>query len=136
MPKLSSVVLACAILLAACDRGDRGGGAESRALAGRVMKGALAYPQSTLIGLSAGADVAELRFTSPAGARKVADWFRTALPLNRWELEHDAVNRDGAIVITARQGKRPLWITVTPNVGGPGSTYSLIGAVVEGDSIR
>jgi hypothetical protein len=36
----------------------------------------------------------------------------------------------------AEHGQRPLWVTVRPNVGGPGSTYTMIGAIVAGDSIK
>ena len=128
------LILALAVVAAACER--RPDEAEARRFAGRVLKGTLAYPRSTLIGVSAGKDAAELRFVTLVDAQQVADWFRTALPLNHWELEHDAVNQDGSIVIYAKQGERPLWITLTPNSGAPGATYTMIGAVVEGDSIR
>ena len=125
---------AAAGLTGACKRGSDT--TEQRQLAGRVLRGTLAYPNSTLIGVAAGADAAELRFTSPDSAAAVAGWFRQALPLNKWELEHDALNRDGSIVIFAKQGDRPLWITLSPNHGGQGTTYTMIGAVVEGDSVR
>jgi hypothetical protein len=118
----------------ACNRGTDT--TAQRQLAGRVLKGALAYPNSALIGVAAGEDAAELRFTSPDAPKDVAAWFREVLPMNKWELEHDAVNRDGSIVIYAKQGERPLWITLSPHQGGPGTSYTMIGAVVEGDSVR
>jgi hypothetical protein len=31
---------------------------------------------------------------------------------------------------------RPLWVTIRPTVGAPGTTYPLVGVVLEGDSIR
>jgi hypothetical protein len=35
------------------------------------------------------------------------------------------------------KGTRPLWVTLRPNVGAAGTTYTVIGAVVaEGDSLR
>ena len=134
MSKHLFIVLTLAAAAGACNRGSDT--TEQRQLAGRVLKGALAYPNSTLIGLSAGEDAAELRFTSPDAAPDVAGWFRQTLPLNKWELEHDAVNRDGSIVIYAKQGERPLWITLMANPGSSGTTYTMIGAVVEGDSVR
>jgi hypothetical protein len=133
MSKRFFILLALAAA-GACNRGADT--AEQRQLAGRVLKGALAYPNSSLVGVAAGEDAAELRFTSPDAAKDVAAWFRETLPLNKWELEHDAVNRDGSIVIYAKQGERPLWITLMPNQGGPGTSYTMIGAVVEGDSVR
>jgi len=123
-----------ALLAAGCDRERKTEGA--RALAARALRGALAYPQSTLVNLSAGTDAAELTFASPAAAADVAQWYRQALALNGWEVKSDQTGRDGAIAMYAEQGQRPLWLTVRANVGGPGSTYTMIGAVVAGDSIR
>lgn len=128
------LMLAAVVAVAACGRPDQDTAA--RELVSRVLKGTLIYPGSTVLGVSAGSEAAELRMGTPEEAHKVADWLRTALSLNHWELEHDAVNRDGSIVIYAKQGPRPLWITLTPNTGGPGTTYTMIGALVEGDSIR
>ena len=59
----------------------------------------------------------------------VATWYRELLRLNGWELRADAVLNDGSISIYADSGKRPLWITLRANVGAPGTTYTLIGAV-------
>ena len=67
-------VLALAIAMVACER--RPNDAEQRQLAGKVLKGTLAYPISTLVGISAGKDAAELTFSSPVAAAQVAEWFR------------------------------------------------------------
>ena len=121
-------------LVAAChnDREDR----RARDVVVRALPDALAYPQSTLVNLSAGSDAAELTFTSAAAAADVAQWYRRALTANHWEVKSDRMGRDGAIAMYAEQGQRPLWVTVRPNVGGPGSTYTMIGAIVAGDSIK
>jgi hypothetical protein len=29
----------------------------------------------------------------------------------------------------AQQGKRPIWITIHPSVGGPGTTYTVISGI-------
>jgi len=50
--------------------------------------------------------------------------------------ESDGRLPDGGITIYAEQGKRPLWITLHPTVGGPGTTYNLIGAQVVGDTVK
>lgn len=131
---LFSVLPLLALLAVGCNR-ERST-ADERAVAARALQGALAYPQSTLVSLSAGAEAAEATFTSPATATDVAQWYRRALALNHWEMKTDQTGRDGAIAMYAEQGQRPLWLTVRPNVGGPGSTYTMIGAIVAGDSIK
>ena len=36
----------------------------------------------------------------------------------------------------AEKHKRPLWLTLRANVGGAGTTYTLMGAVIEPDSAK
>ena len=126
--------LVLALLAAGCDR-ERDN-EQARALAARALQGVLAFPRSTLVSLSAGNEAAELRFSSPAVAADVAQWYRRALVANSWELKTDQTGSDGSVAMYAVQGKRPLWLTFRPNVGGSGSTYTLIGAIVVGDSIK
>jgi len=130
----SALFIVLALLAAGCNR--QRSDEDARALAARALRGALAYPQSTLVNLSAGTDAAELTFTSAATAADVAQWYRRALTANGWEVKSDQTGRDGAIAMYAEQGQRPIWLTVRPNVGGPGSTYTMIGAVLAGDSIK
>jgi hypothetical protein len=126
--------LALALLAAGCDR-DRGAG-QDRAFASRVLKGALAYPGSSVVSISAGSDAAQVDLSTAAAVQDVAAWYRQALPLNGWAIHSDAADQSGSVTIYADKGKRPLWITLRPNVGGSGSTYTLIGAIAAGDSIR
>jgi hypothetical protein len=128
------LLLALTLVAAGCDR-ERDN-EQARALAARALRGVLAYPQSTLVSLSAGSDAAELAFSSPATVADVAQWYRRALTANGWELKTDQVGHDGSISMYAVQGNRPLWLTMRPNAGGPGSTYTMIGAIIEGDSIK
>jgi hypothetical protein len=134
MRRAIPLVLALILLAGGCDR-DRDAN-QARAVAARALRGVLAYPQSTLVSLSAGNDAAELAFSSPVAVDDVAQWYRRALAANGWELKTDQVGRDGSISMYAVQGTRPLWLALRPNVGGPGSTYTMIGAIVEGDSIK
>jgi hypothetical protein len=60
----------------------------------------------------------------------VADWFRRSLTLNGWTLQSDLTSNDGSVTISATRGKRPLWITLRPNQGAPGTTYTMVGALV------
>lgn len=97
----------------------------------KAMQGVLVYPLSSEVGIAAGADAAQVTLTSADSIGKVARWFRQALLANGWTLVSDATNPDGSISMSATQGKRPLWITLHPNVGAPGTTYTVIGAVVD-----
>jgi len=134
MRRSMPLLLALTLVAAGCDR-ERDA-QKDRELAARALRGVLAYPQSTLVSLAAGSDAAELGFSSPAAVADVAQWYRRALAANGWELKTDQVGPDGSISMYAEKAKRPLWLTMRPNTGGPGSTYTMIGAIVEGDSIK
>jgi hypothetical protein len=128
------LLLALALLAAGCDR-DRNS-EQDRALAGRVLRGVLAYPRSSLVSVSAGNEAAELAFSSPAAVADVAQWYRQMLVLNGWEVTSDIAQADGSVSMYAQKNKQPLWLTLRPNVGGPGTSYTMVGAVVEPDSAK
>ena len=121
--------LAALALVAACDR--PGNPAKTRAFAARALEGTLAYPQSTIVSISAGDEAAELVLSTPAPVEAVTAWYRSALTLNHWEIKRDTQDRNGAVTIYAERGSRPLWITLRANVGGTGTTYTLVGTVVD-----
>lgn len=100
----------------------------------KAMQGVLVYPLSSEVGIAAGADAAQVTLSTADSVGKVARWFRQALQVNGWTLVSDVTNPDGSIAMSASLGKRPLWITLHPNVGAPGTTYTVIGAVVPQDS--
>ena len=127
----SLCVVAAAALLGACDRPPD---MAQREKAAAALQGVLAYPGSTPLTVSAGEDAGQVSFATPAAVRDVAAWYRLTLRLNAWELRSDAVTGDGTISIYAVKGQQPLWILLKPNVGGPGTTYTLIGAVPGADS--
>jgi hypothetical protein len=130
---LLSLVLLCAA--AACERpGERA--AHDRQFAGRVLWGALAYPQSVVVGIATGEDAAEVTLSTPAAPAQVLAWYRDALRLNGWALRNEARSPDGTVTLYAQQGERPLWIRLRGTAGGPGSTYSLIGVEMSGDTIQ
>ncbi len=101
----------------------------------KTMHGVLAYPMSIQVSASAGEDAAQVTMTSPDSVAKVADWFRRSLATNGWTLLSDVTTADGSTTMSASQGKRPLWITFRRNEGAPGTTYTVIGAVVAQDSV-
>jgi hypothetical protein len=129
-PSLAILLMLCA----ACERpGER---TSERELAAKVLSGVLAYPRSTLVGVSAGQDAAQVTFTTPAQLSSVAAWYREALTLNGWHVRTDQAMADGSIAIYADSGRRPLWITLRPNAGAPGTTYTLVGAILGADTTR
>jgi hypothetical protein len=114
-------------LLAACDR--PGDPARARVAASQALRGALAYPRSTPVTVAAGEEAAQLTLTSPDSLAAIADWFRRALPLNGWVIQRQGRGQGGEMTLYAQKGDRPLWITFRPNVGGPGTTYTMIGEI-------
>ncbi len=126
MTRASSFVVAL-VLLVACERPRNP--EQTRQLAGKALTGTLAYPRSTMVSVSAGEEAAQLVMSSPDSVKEVARWFLQALPLNRWEVKRTISDRNGTVTIYAEQEKRPLWLTLRPNVGGPGTTYTMIGVI-------
>ena len=128
----SAVILMLALAGApACNRPQS---PDTRAMVQKSLHDVLVYPRSTVVDAASGTDAAQVTLTTLDSVGKVARWFREELTLNGWVLENDVTSGDGSIAITASKGSRPLWITLRRNVGGPGSTYTVIGAVVSGDS--
>lgn len=132
MTRAAAFVLICAALLG-CER--PGSPEQTRRLAGQALQGTLAYPRSTMVSVSAGEEAAQLVLSSPDSVSVVAKWFVQALALNRWDVKRNATDKNGTVTIYAEQGKRPLWLTLRPNVGGPGTTYTMIG-VIPKDSVK
>jgi len=111
--------------LGACDRPNY----DPRPVLAEAMKGLLAYPHSTLVNMTAGADAGQADLTSVDSVEQVARWFRDFLRQNNWEVQNDQRAPDGSISLYAQQGKRPIWISMHPNVGGPGTSYTVISGI-------
>jgi len=134
MRRFLPVLILALVLAAACERRRA---PDPRPMVRQALQGVIVYPHSTQIGMAAGEEAAQLTLTTPDSIGRVASWFRLALMLNRWTLQSDVTGRDGSVSIAAVQGKRPLWIMLRPNAGAPGTTYTIIGAVVvDADSLR
>lgn len=134
MLRATPLLLVVPLLVAGCER--RPDPRQDRAFAARALRGVLAYPQSSVVNVSAGEEAAEVVFSTHAPMPQVAQWYRTNLPANGWEVRTDRVDRGGAVTIYAEKDKRPLWLTLRWNVGGPGTTYTMVGAVLEGDTLK
>ena len=126
MSRATALVLICAALIG-CER--PGGPEQTRRLAGQALQGTLAYPRSTMVSVSAGEEAAQLVMSSPDSVTVVSKWFLRALAMNNWEVKRTLSDANGTVTIYAEQHKRPLWLTLRPNVGGPGTTYTMIGVV-------
>jgi hypothetical protein len=132
MTRAACLVLLCAAVFA-CER--PGSPEQTRRLAGQALQGTLAYPRSTMVSVSAGEEAAQLVLSSPDSVEVVAKWFVRALGLNNWDVQRNITDKNGAVTIYAEQNKRPLWLTLRPNVGGPGTTYTMVG-VIPKDSVK
>ena len=126
MSRAYHLILAAA-LLAACDR--PGDPARDRVATGRALSGTLAYPRSSMVNVAAGEEAAQLTMTSPDSVAAIAGWFRKSLPANGWTIQRETAAGQGGVAIYAQKGDRPLWITLRPNVGATGTTYTMIGEI-------
>ena len=126
MTRAACLVLLCAAVFA-CER--PGSPEQTRRLAGQALQGTLAYPRSTMVSVSAGEEAAQLVLSSPDSVEVVAKWFVRALGMNNWDVKRSITDKNGTVTIYAEQNNRPLWLTLRPNVGGPGTTYTMIGVI-------
>jgi hypothetical protein len=128
-----TILLAITLLITGCDRPDDS--VRAREVASRALQGTLAYPQSSLVRVSAGEDAGEIMLTSPAPVSEIVAWYRQTLAANGWELKGEQ-QRQGQVTMYAEKAGRPVWITLTPNSGSPGTTYTLVGAIISPDSTK
>ena len=134
MRRFLLVLLLAVAITAACERRRA---PDPRPMVRQALRGVLVYPQSMQISMAAGEEAAQVTLTTMDSIGRVASWFRRTLMANQWTLESDVTGNDGSVSIAVLRGKRPLWITLRPNSGGPGTTYTIIGAVVvDADSLR
>ncbi len=133
MPLPVRVAAATLLLVSvACERPAPG--SREREVAIRAIPNILSYPRSRITQISAGDEAAEVTLVAPTSAGKVADWYRQFLRLNGWQMLSDERRGDGSVVLYAVKDGRPLWITVRTSERGPGTSYTVVGAVVEADS--
>jgi len=127
------LALTLAAGVAACERpADR----NVRATVYRALHGVLVYPNSLLIQMDAGDSAGQVTLTTVDSLSHVVAWFREALRLNAWALQSDAQDRDGTVTLYAEKNTRPVWVRLHANVGGPGTTYTVIGGIVAGDTVK
>ncbi|MFN2570466.1 MAG: hypothetical protein ABR537_02470 [Gemmatimonadales bacterium] len=127
MPRAYSSLVIALVLAAACERGADP--EQTRHAAGQALRGALTYPRSSLVSVTSGEEAAQIVMTSPDSVAAVAAWFQQSLRLNKWDVKRTVDDHRGTVTIYAEQGKRPLWLTLRPNVGGAGTTYTMVGVI-------
>jgi hypothetical protein len=126
---MRSILVTLVVLgLVGCDRPKE---PDARQVVSRALRGTLSYPQSSIVSYSAGTGAAELQLASGAPVERIVSWYRQALPMNGWELKNEGKDREGALSIYAEKEGRPLWITLRPTPNGQGTTYTLIGAILD-----
>ena len=123
----AACVVFLVVALLACER--PGSPERTRRVTGQALQGTLAYPRSTMVSVSAGDEAAQLVMSSPDSVEVIARWFVRVLGMNNWEVKRNLTDRSGTVTIYAEQNTRPLWLTLRPNVGGPGTTYTMIGVI-------
>ena len=101
----------------------------SRHTIAQSLKGVLVYPRSAVVDMASGDSAGQLTLSSPDAPDAVAAWFRANLALNHWNLQNDARQTDGSILIYAERSTQPLWISIRAATGGPGTTFTVTGAI-------
>src|SRR6266702_3075841 len=98
MSRLVALIVVAGCCAVACERpAER---TNEREFAAKVLTGLLAYPRSSVVGVSAGQDAAQVTLSTPAAPQDVATWYRQMLRLNGWDLVNDGVTADGVESVT------------------------------------
>jgi hypothetical protein len=124
------LLLAIPVLIAACERRQP---PDPSSMVQKALSGILVYPHSSPVSMSAGEDAGQLTMTTGDSLARVATWYRQYLAINGWTLQSD-VSAGDSVAIVAMKGQQPVWLKLRANVGAPGTTYTLIGAVAARDS--
>ena|SRR5256885_862880 len=127
------LTLALVVGLAACDRPSEKNPSET---VYRALHGVLVYPRSVILQMEAGDSAGQVTLTTVDSLRGVTAWFRETFRLNHWTLQSDVTDRDSTVTLYAEQNGRPVWVRLHANVGGPGTTYTVIGGIVAGDTVK
>ena len=115
---------------------EKRGQADPRPTVSRALRGVLVYPRSLMLEMDAGDSVGQITLTTADSFPRVVAWFHEAFRLNGWEMQSDAADREGIVTLYAQRGRRPVWVRLHANVGGPGTTYTVTGGIVSGDTVK
>ncbi|HEY6809382.1 MAG TPA: hypothetical protein VI160_11420 [Gemmatimonadales bacterium] len=124
-------IFAVAAGIGACDRPQE----DPRPMIEKAMKGLVQYPNATVVSMTAGTDAGELNLTSPDSVAQVAQWYRKYLAINGWQLQGDRINADQSVSLYAERGTRPVWITLRPSAGGPGTSFSVMSGIADTSAV-
>ena len=99
-----------------------------------VFQGVPVLPLSTVVGQSGSASAVQTDLFAPAHPDSAAGWYRRRLIALDWEIESDNRTPDGVTTIYATRDGPPLWVILRPNGSVAGTSYSMIGALI--DTVR
>jgi hypothetical protein len=88
----------------------------------------LVPPGGEVVSRSGSADALQIRFRTPFEMDTVANFYRSVLSRDPWELVSDQRTADGAIALYAEQKGPPLWVTIRKAEGASGTLVDLAGA--------
>ena len=129
IPKQISVLAIAVWTLAGC----RDKPATPPSLA-EVMPNLPLPPAAEVIGRSGGPDALQITFRSQMNPQGLANYYRTTLSRNEWNLVSDTRGRDGVVTLYAERSGPPLWVTIRADSASEGSILTLSGAVIGKDS--
>jgi hypothetical protein len=93
-------------------------------------------PRPTLVSRSGSSDALQLTMRSPYKAEQVAAYYRDVFKKGGWQVVNDGRDREGAIVLLARQKGPPLWVRIRSTEDSAASLVELTGAVTSRDSLK
>jgi len=86
-------------------------------------------PASQVVGRYGSEDALQISFRSQWDEERLVEYYRVVLNREPWNLVSDTKAIDGAAVLYAEQGSRPLWVRIHKAVGAAGSMVEIFGAV-------
>ena len=127
--KIQAVVLGLALV--AC--GDR---APKQAQVSEVFPNLPLPPQATFVSKSGSHDALQLTLRSSLKVDAVTAHYRSVFKRDGWEMVSDARDREGAVVLVAKQKGPPLWVRIHSTPDSAATLVELSGAVFPRDSVK
>lgn len=92
-------------------------------------------PGSAPVTSTVGSDAADIVFNVPFQQDSVANWYRTRLIADGWDLQGDGKLSDGTVSLHATRNGPPLWILVR-STGVKTSQVTMIGGVPDSGTVE
>jgi hypothetical protein len=85
-------------------------------------------PAARFVSRSGGEEALQLTVRSPMPRAEVESYYKETLNKGRWKLVNQARDRDGALVILARQDGPPLWVRIRADEDTTATLVDFLGA--------